>query len=77
MFIPKGRINFESGLGKQGKSPAFGSVVIKLEDENSIEYIDLSKVKETSKIVDVEEATGVVNSTYISAPVQQKKPWYM
>ena len=41
LFIPKGRINFESGIGKQGKSPAFGSVVIKLEHTNSIEYIDL------------------------------------
>ena len=41
LYIPKGRINFESGLGKQGKSPAFGSVVIKLADENSVEYIDL------------------------------------
>ena len=41
LFIPKGRINFESGIGKQGKSPAFGSVVIKLDDINSIEYIDL------------------------------------
>ena len=41
LFIPKGRINFESGIGKQGKSPAFGSVVIKLDDTNSIEYIDL------------------------------------
>lgn len=39
LFIPKGRINFESGLGKKGKSPAFGSIVIKLADENSIEYI--------------------------------------
>ena len=43
LFIPKGRINFESGLGKQGKSPAFGSVVIRLDDVNSIEYIDLKK----------------------------------
>ena len=41
LFVPKGRINFESGIGKQGKSPAFGSVVIKLDDTNSIEYIDL------------------------------------
>lgn len=41
LFIPKGRINFESGLGKEGKSPAFGSVVIKLADEDSVEYIDL------------------------------------
>ena len=41
LFIPNGRINFESGLGKKGKSPAFGSVVIKLDDINSVEYIDL------------------------------------
>ena len=43
LFIPKGRINFESGLGKKGKSPAFGSVIIKLADENSVEYIDFDK----------------------------------
>lgn len=43
LFIPKGRINFESGLGKKGKSPAFGSVIIRLADEDSIEYIDLKK----------------------------------
>ena len=30
-------------MGKKGKSPAFGSVIIKLADENSIEYIDLKK----------------------------------
>lgn len=45
LFIPKGRINFESGLGKQSKSPAFGSVVIKLDDINSVEYIDLKTEK--------------------------------
>lgn len=33
IFIPNGRINFESGLGKKGKSPAFGSVVMKLQDK--------------------------------------------
>ena len=43
LYVPKGRINFESGVGKQGKSPAFGSVVIRLADENSIEYIELKK----------------------------------
>ena len=43
LFIPNGRINFESGLGKKGKSPAFGSVIIKLADENSIEYVDLKR----------------------------------
>jgi len=32
LFIPNGRIKFESGLGKPGKSPAFGSIVMKLND---------------------------------------------
>lgn len=44
LFIPAGRINFESGLGKKGKCPAFGSVIIKLDEANSIEYIDLKKL---------------------------------
>ena len=39
IFIPNGRINFESGLGKKGKSPAFGSVVMKIQDEWEIELI--------------------------------------
>ena len=39
IFIPNGRINFESGLGKKGKSPAFGSVVMKLQDKWEIEMI--------------------------------------
>lgn len=43
LFIPKGRINFESGIGKKGKAPAFGSVVIKFAEENSVEYIELKK----------------------------------
>ena len=43
IFIPSGRINFESGLGKKGKSPAFGSIILKLEDKNSIEFIDFIK----------------------------------
>lgn len=37
IFIPNGRINFQSGLGKTGKSPAFGSVVMKLQDKFEIE----------------------------------------
>ncbi len=37
IFIPNGRINFQSGLGKKGKSPAFGSVVMKLQDKWEIE----------------------------------------
>jgi phage N-6-adenine-methyltransferase len=39
IFIPNGRINFESGIGKKGKSPAFGSVVMKLQDTFEIELI--------------------------------------
>ena len=39
LFVPSGRINFESGLGKKGKSPAFGSVVMKLQDEFEIVFI--------------------------------------
>jgi hypothetical protein len=40
IFIPNGRINFESGLGKKGKSPAFGSVVMKIQDTWEIEMIE-------------------------------------
>ena len=40
IFVPNGRINFESGLGKKGKSPAFGSVVMKLQDRFEIELIN-------------------------------------
>lgn len=43
LFIPQGRINFESGLGKKGKSPAFGSVIIRLARENSVKYINLKE----------------------------------
>ena len=41
IYIPNGRINFESGLGKKGKSPAFGSVVMKLQDTWEIEMIKI------------------------------------
>lgn len=39
LFIPNGRICFESGLGKKGKSPAFGSVVMKIQNKWEIELI--------------------------------------
>lgn len=39
LFIPNGRINFESGLGKKGKSPAFGSIVMKIQDKWDVEFI--------------------------------------
>ena len=74
LFIPKGRVNFESGLGKEGKSPAFGSVIIKLADENSVEYIDL---KSNKNIYDYEN--NVKQSTeIIPKDVSHiKKSWYM
>lgn len=40
LYIPNGRINFQSGLGKRGKSPAFGSVILKIDDENKVFYIE-------------------------------------
>lgn len=40
LFIPNGRIAFESGLGKESKSPAFGSVVMKLQDTWEVEFIN-------------------------------------
>lgn len=46
IYIPSGRINFESGLGKKSKSPAFGSVVMKIQDNWEIELIDKEMFKE-------------------------------
>jgi len=43
LYIPDGRINFQSGLGKKASSPAFGSVVLKLQDKNEVEYITFKK----------------------------------
>ncbi len=41
VYVPNGRINFESGIGKTGRSPAFGSVVFKIGDTYEIEYIKI------------------------------------
>lgn len=41
LFIPNGRIVFELNNGKKS-SPAFGSVIYKLQDTNEIEYIRLN-----------------------------------
>lgn len=43
LFIPNGRIKFQSGLGKDSKSPAFGSVVFRIQNCNEIELIDITK----------------------------------
>lgn len=45
IYIPSGRIPFQSGLGKEGKSPAFGSVVLKIQDKWEIEIIDIENLK--------------------------------
>ena len=36
IYVPNGRIKFESGLGKKANSPAFGSCVMKLMDVSTI-----------------------------------------
>ena len=41
LYIPNGRIKFESGLGKESRSPAFGSIIIKLQETKEIELIDI------------------------------------
>ena len=41
LYIPRGRIKFESGLGKESKSPAFGSVIIRLQEKREIELINI------------------------------------
>jgi len=43
LFIPNGRIAFESGLGKKSSSPAFGSVVLKIQDTWEMVLIDIKK----------------------------------
>lgn len=40
IFIPDGRIKFESGLNRSNKSPAFGCVIIKLQNKGEIEMIE-------------------------------------
>lgn len=41
IYVPNGRINFGSGLGKKGKSPSFGTVVMKLQDTWELEMINI------------------------------------
>lgn len=45
IYLPNGRIKFESGPGKSSKSPAFGSVIIKLAKKWSIVPLDLENYK--------------------------------
>ena len=45
LYIPSGRINFQSGIGKQGKSPAFGSIVLKVQDAFEVELIPIDALR--------------------------------
>lgn len=51
LYIPSGRIPFESGLGKQGKSPAFGSVVLKIQSKWELEIIDINNFKDNQTTI--------------------------
>lgn len=44
LFIPSGRIKFENGIGCDKKAPAFGTIIIRLQDEMEIEIIDKTKL---------------------------------
>lgn len=46
IFIPSGRIKFKSGDGLKEQSPAFGSIIIKIQDTNDIEFVDLEHTKQ-------------------------------
>ena len=54
IYLPNGRINFESGLGKKGKSPAFGSVVMKIQDKWELVLIDNDELKPKDKWSDLD-----------------------
>lgn len=49
MYLPNGRIKFESGLGKNSSSPAFGSVVIEIGNIRNVletnEYSDIKRIE--------------------------------
>ena len=41
IYVPNGRIKFENGVGGDTRSPAFGSIIIKLDSKWSIETIKI------------------------------------
>lgn len=45
LYIPNGRIKFQSGVGAKEQTPAFGSVIIKIQDKNELEFIDLEQAQ--------------------------------
>lgn len=48
IYIPTGRISFVNGMkgGKNGKSPAFGSVIIRIQDSYEVSFVPINKLKE-------------------------------
>lgn len=52
IYIPTGRISFENGMkdGKNGRSPAFGTVIVKLiePDKKEVKFIDIKMLRATS-----------------------------
>lgn len=50
LFIPNGRIKFESGLGKKSTSCAFGSIILKVQDKWEVEMVDMSNFDEDKQI---------------------------
>ena len=45
LYIPSGRINFESGLGKKSSGSAFGSVILKVQDTWEMELVDIEELQ--------------------------------
>lgn len=41
VYLPNRRIKFMSGVGANEKSPAFGSVIVKIQDKNELELINI------------------------------------
>ena len=45
LYIPNGRIKFQSGVGAKEQTPAFGSVIIKIQDTDELCFIDLEQAQ--------------------------------
>lgn len=41
IYVPNGRIKFENGVGGDTRSPAFGSIILKLDDRWSVKTIKI------------------------------------
>lgn len=46
IYVPNGRISFENEVGGETRSPAFGSVIIRLDDGWSMEVLDIRKERQ-------------------------------